>query len=349
MNHLSSSLKRQEISATLEDSLNGGRNTVIDVTADVNPILDFAHSAAKTLSECPRWLECRFLYDARGSALFEKICEQPEYYPTRTEAAILEEFAGEISKFTGPVTLFELGSGNSSKTRHILEAYLHEYGTARYVPVDFSRPALQRACASLIEWHPALKVVGMKGTYDCVFPYLNTLAPMLLIFLGSTLGNFYEEQDRSFWRNVAGSMKPGNYFLLGVDLIKDRYVLESAYNDEAGVSAEFTLNLFERMNRELRAGIDMARVRHAARFSSLRNRIEIFGHFLKGQRIYIRPLKKHFDISEGEFVCVEISRKFHLQQLVPHLLKFGFKTRRIFTDSRQWFALLLMERTGRSG
>jgi L-histidine N-alpha-methyltransferase len=337
-------VKKSEISHRLHLALNGGKNSIIDATEDMNPALDFAHSASRTLSEKPKWLECRFLYDANGSALFERICEQPEYYPTRKEEAILRECAVEISKTTGTVTLVEFGSGNSAKTRQIFSAYSRINGPVRYVPIDVSRSALQHACADIAQWNPDIKVAAIKGTYECAFPFLKELSPVLVIFLGSTIGNFNEVQDRLFWLNVSRCLSERDFFLLGVDLVKDTNILEAAYNDKAGVTAAFTLNLFDRMNKELKAGIDLEHLRHVARFSHVRNQIEIFAHFNREQRLRIKPTKASFAISAGESVSVEISRKFQLDELVPRLASYGFGTRRIFTDSENWFALLLLEK-----
>jgi L-histidine N-alpha-methyltransferase len=340
----SSILKEKDLHSRLDSALQSGCNTVIEAAEDMNPVLDFAHSAARTLADHPKWLECRFLYDFRGSALFEEICRQPEYYPTRTEAAILREHADEISEATGPITLVELGSGNSLKTLRIFSSYLKMNGSVRYVPIDVSKAALRRACLEIGAWSPSVRVAGIKGTYECAFPLLRYLSPALVIFLGSTVGNFNEEQDRLFWQNISRCLSPGDFFLLGVDLLKETHLLEAAYNDKAGASAAFTLNLLERMNCELKAGIDMAHTRHVAHFSALKSRIEIFAEFEREHCLRIKPLKKCFRVLAGEQINVEISRKFCLKTLAPRLESYRFKTRRVFTDANNWFAVLLLER-----
>jgi L-histidine N-alpha-methyltransferase len=337
--------QQDNFASLLNAALIGGSSTILDATEDINPSLDFAWSAARTLSDHPKWLECRFLYDAKGSKLFDKICEQPEYYPTRVEAEILRQNAAEITKITGPVTLVELGSGSSLKTRHIFSAYLGANHGVRYVPIDVSKSALLQACEDIRNWNPAVRVAGIKGTYECAFPYLRALSPVLVIFLGSTIGNLNEMQESLFWRSLSRHLSPGDFFLLGIDLVKEKEILEAAYNDKAGVSAAFTLNLFERMNRELKTGIDMAHVRHVAHFSPTKSRIDILGHFEREQYIRIKPLKKNFCVAAGERIHVEISRKFSLDDLKPRLESYGFKTSRVFTDDDNWFALLLLERT----
>jgi len=338
-----------DIAARLNHILKSNGNAIIDAADDVDPLLDFASSAARTLGDSPKWLECRFLYDARGSELFERICELPEYYLTRTEATVLSRHAADIGRLTGPVTLVELGSGSSVKTKHIFSAYLAQYGLTWYVPVDVSRVALQRASDAIERQHPAVSVAGINGTYECAFPFLKELAPVMVVFLGSTLGNFHEEQDTAFWETMSRYLLPGDFFLLGADLVKDIQTLEAAYNDAEGVTAEFTKNLFERMNRELGSEIDVTQVEHVARFSPGRSRIEIHARFNTEQQICISPFNKSFGVSAGEHIHVEISRKFRLERLIPRLASFGFETIRAFIDERNWFSLLLLQRVGENG
>jgi L-histidine N-alpha-methyltransferase len=339
----------EDIATRLNNILKTKRNGIIIVGQDEDPLLDFASSAARTLSSSPKWLECRFLYDARGSELFDQICKLPEYYLTRTESSLLGKHVSDISKLTGPVTLVEFGSGNSVKTQNIFSAYLGRYGLTRYVPVDVSRVALQQASDDIEERHPSVCVAGINGTYDCAFPFLKELSPVMVIFLGSTLGNFYEEQEAAFWKTMSRCLAPKDFILLGADLVKDVKTLEAAYNDADGVTASFTLNLFERMNRELGSGIDLSQVEHVARFSAKRNRVEIFARFNTDQQIRISPLNKSYSVLAGECIHVEISRKFRLETLVARLASFGFETVKVFTDERKWFSLLLLQKAPHNG
>ena len=303
---------------------------------------------AAGLTDSPRWLPCRFLYDARGSALFEEITRQPEYYLTRAEESILVRHAPEIRELTGPATLIELGSGSSRKTGHLLAAYVLGTPRVRYVPIDVSDSALRSAAHSLGEAHPRVEVVGIVGTYQSAFPLLGEHSPCLLLFLGSTIGNFETGESVEFWRSIARSLPAGDHFLLGVDLVKDRATLEAAYNDRARVSDRFTRNLFERMNRELGAGVDVESVEHVARYNEELQRMEIFARFLCDQEVRIAPLGQRISIRAGEMVLTEISRKFVLEDVEQHARVFGLEPVRSFTDRDRRFGLLLMRRTEKS-
>jgi len=314
------------------------------VRPDRDAILGFARAAAVGLTDTPRWLPCQYLYDAKGSALFEEITRQPEYYPTRTEAGILERHAADIRDATGPVSLIELGSGSSVKTSHLLSAYAKAGGPVTYVPVDVSAAALERARARIGRLHPTVRVDGIVGRYDEAFPRFRRHSPAMVLFLGSTIGNFNHGESVSFWQRVSRELAPGDYFLLGADLVKDVSVLEAAYNDAAGITAAFTLNVFARMNRELGAGIDLDRLEHVARYNEDWQRVEIFARFNSKQTVRIEPLDSAVEIAAGEMVMVEISRKFLLRDLTSHLATFGFAVRQVYTDDRRWFGLLLLQK-----
>lgn len=304
--------------------------------------LDFARAVALGLSDAPRWLPARFLYDTAGSALFERICDLPEYYLTRTEAGILARAAAEVRRLTGPVTLIELGSGSAAKTDHLLRAYARSGDAVRYVPVDVSASILRLAAERIEDQFPSVNVSGVNGEYEVAFPLLAQYAPSLLLFLGSTLGNLNHAESVVFWRRVAAAMPRGSYLLVGADLVKDPAVLHAAYNDAAGVTGQFTLNLFARMNRELDAGLDLRRIEHVARWNAEWQRVEVFGRFASTQRLRIRPLGLEVTIRAGEQVMTEISRKFILPRLTAYLACFGFRLVRAFTDDREWFAVLLL-------
>jgi L-histidine N-alpha-methyltransferase len=311
---------------------------------DPHGVLEFARAAAIGLTDTPRWLPCQYLYDARGSELFEEITRQPEYYPTRTEARILERHAAGIRDVTGPVTLLELGSGSSVKTSYLLSAYAEANGEVTYVPVDVSASALDQAGERIARRHPTVRVRGIVGRYEDAFPRLREHSPILAVFLGSTIGNFNHNESSAFWRRVSDALAPGDYFLLGADLVKDKAVLEAAYNDAAGATAAFTNNLFGRMNRELDAGIDVERVEHVARYNETWQRIEIFGRFRTAQTVRIAPMGLAVEIPEGDMVMIEISRKFLLADLKRYLACFGLVAQRVFTDEREWFGLLLLQK-----
>jgi L-histidine N-alpha-methyltransferase len=310
--------------------------------------MDFARGVAEGLRERPRRVDCRFLYDERGSELYERITAQPEYYPTRTEAAILDDHAHRLPRLTGPVTLVELGSGSSVKTRTLLDVYGACASPVRYVPVDVSGAALSMAGDTIDEPGCGVQFIGVHGRYEDVFPLLRHTSPCMVMFLGSTIGNFDEQAQEEFFDGLAAHLDEGDFVLLGVDLVKDPAVIEAAYNDAAGVTADFNRNVFARMNRELGADIDVEAIVHEARWNPARRRIEIDALFTKDQRIRVAPLGETYVVDGGERVRVEISRKFSLSDLRPRLETHGFTVRNVLSDPRGWFALLVMQRRRRA-
>ncbi len=306
-------------------------------------LLRFAKDVDHGLSASSRFLDCRYLYDEHGSELFENICEQPEYYPTRTEESILRRHARNIAEETGQVTLVELGAGVSSKTRHLLRAYCTSEARARYVAVDVSESALEKGEQSITKELPDVEFHAVCTTYEHSFPILPHLGKTMLVFLGSTAGNFSEREFSSFFACAAAHLTRGDYLLLGIDLHKDTKTLEAAYNDAAGVSAAFTRNLFARINRELGAEIDLDAIAHRAHYNARDQQIEICAEFLSDQEIHIAPLGVRHQIAAGERIHTELSRKFSLSPLRKGLAEIGLCPVRVFTDSRDWFAVLLLE------
>ncbi len=329
---------------TFDSAVHDQQNVVLQAGSLQDPVKDFAASVCEGLEKHPRQLECRFLYDARGSELYEKICAQPEYYLTRTEAEILQKYAFEISGETGSCHLVELGSGSSVKTDYLLSAYQAHYGNICYTPIDISATALWSAGKAIINKRPAVQVVGIHGTYNDSFQLLGCSSPALVIFLGSTLGNFNEPEERQFWQDISQHMQAGDYFLLGVDLAKDVHILEAAYNDSAGITAAFTKNYVARMNRELGSSVDLNRIQHVAYFNPEKSRMEIYLRFTAAQTIKVEPLQKVFSVAEGERLQLEISRKFHLPELKRHLETYGFAPVKIYTDAKNWFGLILFRK-----
>ncbi len=308
------------------------------------PGLEFGLAVARGLSDIPRRLDSRYLYDAHGSQIFENICRQPEYYLTRTEAAILTAAAGDIAGRTGEVTLIELGSGSSIKTQILLDAYAAAYGSAGYRPVDVSASILKQAEKEISARFPTAKVEAINGTYDEAFPLIASLSPAMLLFLGSTAGNLDSIEAAHFWGKVSRSLQTGDYCLLGIDINEDPKSLHDAYNDVAGHSAAFTRNLFARMNRELGSSIDTGSIDHLARYVPRWRRVEIFAGFNRSQQIDIAPLDSSFRIGSGEIILTEVSRKFRLSQMVPYLCTFGLNAERIYTDRGRRFAVLLLKK-----
>ena len=306
----------------------------------------FAQSVVRGLADHPRWLHCRYLYDARGSELFERITEQPEYYPTRTETALLAHHAREIRSVVGAPALVELGSGSSAKTRHLLDAWVDE--PARYVSVDVSRAALEASCAALAREYRGLAIRGIAASYERALPLLRELSPVMLVFLGSTIGNFNPQELGDFLERVSAALAVGDHFLLGIDLVKDVRTLEAAYNDRAGVTAAFTRNLFARMNRELGTQLDLEAIEHVAHYNDRLDRIEIFARFTREAVIALPELGRRFRMAPGEMIMTEISRKFRADEMAATAARYALDTVQTFTDPNKAFALLLMRKRGRS-
>jgi len=304
----------------------------------------FAQSIVRGLSDTPRWLSCRYLYDAEGSDLFEAITRQPEYYLTRTEDRLLAAHAAELRERTGPSTLVELGSGSSAKTRHLLRAWTAGGRRACYVPVDISREMLEASAAALDSEFPMLDVRALAGTYEQAFTRLREFSPFVLLFLGSSLGNLDRTETAAFLERVAAGLSPGDHLLLGLDLVKDPATLEAAYNDAAGVSAAFTRNLFARMNRDLGTALDLDAIQHVAYWNESRERIDIFARFMRSAVIDLPELGRRFRLAAGEMVLTEVSRKFRLAEMTAVGARHGFDTVATFSDAAYPFALQLLRR-----
>jgi L-histidine N-alpha-methyltransferase len=342
--HYESYLNHNSLCETFDAALQKNQNLVIQAGSLQDPVQSFAVSVCKGLEKQPRQLECRFLYDAHGSELYEKICSQPEYYLTRAEAEILQQYAGEISRETGPCHLIELGSGSSVKTDYLLSAYQAQHTNVCYTPIDISATALKMAGKAIIANKPDVQVVGIHGTYNDSFQLIRHTSPALVVFLGSTLGNFNEEEEHEFWQEISQHMQIGDYLLLGVDLVKDIPIIEAAYNDAAGITAAFTRNYFTRMNRELGSSLDLDQIKHVAFFNPEKSRMEIYLKFTEAQKIFIESLQKTFSVAEGEMLQVEISRKFHLPAVKDCLKAHGFQTLQTYTDDKSWFGLILFQK-----
>lgn len=312
------------------------------MSADQGRSLEFALSVAKGLESFPRRLECRYIYDDHGSRLFERICEQPEYYLTRAERDILLDAADDIAKLTGEASLIEFGSGNSAKTRILLDAYARRYGSVHYVPVDVSDVILEQAKCELAETSPAARVEPFHGTYDEAFHLFESFSPLMFLFLGSNVGNLNIAEAVDFWGRISDNLRKGDYCLLGIDITDDVDILHAAYNDAAGYSAEFTRNIFARMNREWGASIDTDFIEHVARYNEEREQVEIFAKFNRTQELNIAPLGRSVVLKKNELVLTEISRKFRLEKIVPYLELFGLRTRKVFIGESSRFAVLLL-------
>jgi gamma-glutamyl hercynylcysteine S-oxide synthase len=290
--------------------------------------LAFALSVAQGLDSRPRRLDASYLYDATGSALFERITEQPEYYLTRAEDRLLQAHAVEIREAAGPGMLVELGSGASLKTQRLLDAWTLA-GSSSYVPVDVDAQAIEQACIALRQRYPdpaRLSLRGIAATYERALGALRGSEPMTIAFLGSSLGNLGWKEYPAFCELVADALSPGDHFLVGLDLVKSPARLEAAYNDAAGVTAAFTRNLFARMNRDLHTRIPESAIEHVAYYDIERERVEIFAQALEEFSIHVAPLGRDFRIARGERILTEVSHKFRPAAFIATVERFGLRS-----------------------
>jgi L-histidine N-alpha-methyltransferase len=297
--------------------------------------------ALRGLTATPKELPPKWFYDERGSLLFEEITRLPEYYPTRRERSILEERAGEIARLTEANTLIEPGSGSSEKTRLLLDAMVATGRLRRFVPFDVSEEALRASAALINEEYPEVEVHGVVGDFEHHLSLLPEGRRRLFAFLGSSIGNLTGDQRASFLSTLHGLLGPGEALLLGADLVKDPVRLEAAYNDAAGVTAAFNLNVLRVLNGELRAGFDAAAFEHVARWDPEREWIEMLLRSRRDQVVRIADLGLDVHFARGELMRTEISDKFRREGLTAELRAAGFDVRHWWTDCDGDYALVL--------
>jgi L-histidine Nalpha-methyltransferase len=284
----------------------------------------------------------KHFYDARGAELFDRICELPEYYPTRTERAILEARAAQIVERTGAAEIVELGSGTAAKTRILLDA-MQDAGTLRrYVPLDVTEHMILATASSLVEEYPGLLVHGIVGDFERHLHHLPpALGPRLVAFLGGTIGNFTPGSRRRFLRGLAKAMGPDDHLLLGTDLVKDPAVIEAAYDDSQGVTAEFNRNVLHVVNRELDADFDVDSFEHVAFFDREREWIEMRLRAASRQNVHIGALGLDVVFEPREELRTEISAKFTAERLRGDLAAAGLELEEMYRDDDELFAVSL--------
>ena len=284
----------------------------------------------------------KHFYDARGAELFDRICELPEYYPTRAERAILEQHARELSALTGAAELVELGSGTAAKTRVLLDA-LHAAGTLeRYIPVDVTESMVRECAAELTGEYPGLRVHGVIGDFERHLDQVpNAIGPRIVAFLGGTIGNFPPASRRRVLREIARLLGPEDYLLMGTDLVKDPEILEAAYDDAQGVTAEFNRNVLRVLNRELGADFEPEDFEHVALFDREHEWIEMRLRARREHTTLVRNLDLAVHFDAGEEMRTEISAKFTPERLEGDLSAAGMELVRWFTDPEELFALTL--------
>lgn len=324
---------------------NQGEKVEIKYLPNISPIQENGEDVIKGLTSNPKVLPPKYFYDHTGSLLFEKICQLPEYYPTRTETEILTNFASEIASVTGICELVELGSGSSTKTRLLLSAYENLGKPWRYIPIDVSGEMLENSSLKLETEYPTLSILGLVGTYEQALLHLpaKELPSRMIIFLGSSLGNFTQEKcDRLFYE-VRDVLQEGDYFLLGIDLQKSVSILEAAYNDAQGVTAEFNLNMLSHLNSRFQGNFDLNKWHHKAIYNQALNQIEMYLYCRQKHQVSLQTLDLSIDFTDKDFILTEISRKFDLEEMKDFLQSHGLDTVQIWTDEKQWFGLILAQ------
>ncbi len=298
------------------------------------------------LRQSQKTLPPKYFYDAYGSRLFEDICQQPEYYLTRTEAQILRTHAADIVRQTAGASLVELGSGSSVKTRLLFDEYQRRDHLLHYVPIDISASMLEETARGLLTDYPTMSIEALATDYLAGLTVLPNTRPRLVLFLGSNLGNFSPTEQTELFQHLAAYLHPGDQFLLGLDLRKSVEVLEAAYNDAAGVTADFNINILRHINRELQADFNLAQFSHLAFYNQELHQIEMHLKSEVAQEVTITALDLTVSFQVGETIHTEISRKFDAQEVKEQLIGHGFQYQSQWTDPDNRFLLNLFRYTG---
>jgi L-histidine N-alpha-methyltransferase len=318
------------------------------VAAAIDVLLDdeqreqsLSADARAGLTATPKSLPSKWLYDGRGSELFERITELPDYYLTRAERSILEARADEIAARTRAETLVELGSGSSRKTRLLLDALAAAATLRRFVAFDVSEPALRESTAQLVREYPEVEIRGVVGDFERHLDALPQWPRRLVAFLGSSIANFSPEQRAEFLRTIRSLLREGEFFLVGLDLVKDAARLEAAYNDPDGLAAAFSANVLAVLNRELGADVDLDGFEHVARWDAEHEWMQMALRARRPQRVSIPALGLEVEFAEGEELQTQISAKFRRERFADELRCAGLAEAGWWTDEAGDFALAL--------
>ncbi|MFC1583074.1 L-histidine N(alpha)-methyltransferase [Candidatus Neomarinimicrobiota bacterium] len=305
---------------------------------------NFADDVRNGLSAPRKYIPYVYFYDDRGSRLFEEICRQPEYYPTRAETEILQMYSAEIANLINKnAVLIELGSGNSIKTRYLIEAFLERHGNAHYIPIDVSDTILEASAADLRSHYSHLTIEPVVARYDDGLARIEEThqEPKLVLWLGGSIGNLGQKEAAAFLNNIVLGLTRHDQLLVGIDLFKDKSVLESAYNDSAGVTAEFNLNMLNRINNELGGNFNLGNFSHQAIFNEAAGRIEMYLRSNLAQTIRIADLDLDIELADGELIHTENSYKYKLKEIETLGYRIGRRLKKQWLDSKRRFSLNL--------
>ena len=306
----------------------------------------FAEEISYSLNQNSKFINPKFFYDKKGSELFESICLLPEYYPTRTEISILKKLKHDLPSYLDEnIKLVELGSGTSVKTRLILDIFTKLQPKTEYLPIDISE-ILTESSEQLLKDYDTLHITGIIDTYEGGLEFLKSYDDKknLILFLGSSFGNFTPDDGKLFLEKIFSTMKSGDLFLIGLDLVKNKNILESAYDDSQGVTAKFNLNVLSRINDELDADFDINNFSHYSIYNENAQRIEMNLKSLVSQSVIIGKSNLSLNLDKGELIHTEYSHKYHISQIKKLLSDVGFEFKNMWLDDEKHFSLTLVSK-----
>ena len=306
----------------------------------------FAQELSSSLDQKQKSIHPKFFYDKKGSQLFEEICKLPEYYLTRTEIGILTQLYDKLpSHLNGDFRLVELGSGSSKKTRILLSILERLHKHIEYFPIDISK-ILKESSTILLDDYENLHITGIIDNYESGLEFMKNYdnKKNLIVFLGSSFGNFSYENGLTFLQKINSSMKKGDLFLIGLDLVKDKTVLERAYNDSQDVTAKFNLNVLSRINSELDSNFNIGKFAHHVIYNENQNRVEIYLRSLENQTVNISKASLTLEIKQDELIHTENSCKYTIPKIKEILLTTDFQIRDIWYDKMKHYCLVLFSK-----
>ena len=306
----------------------------------------FAEEISYSLNQNSKSINPKFFYDRKGSELFESITSLPEYYPTRTEISILKKLKHDLPSYLDEnMNLVELGSGASVKTRLILDIFTKLQAKTEYFPIDISE-ILTESSEQLLKDYDSLHITGIIDTYEGGLEFLKNYDDKknLILFLGSSFGNFTPDDGKLFLKKIFSTMNSDDLFLIGLDLVKDKHILESAYDDSQGITAKFNLNVLSRINDELDADFDLDNFSHYSIYNETDQRIEMNLKSLVSQSVIIAKSNLSLNFNENELIHTEYSHKYHVSQIKTLLINVGFKIKHVWLDERKHFSLTLVSK-----
>ena len=306
----------------------------------------FVEELSLSLNQKHKSIDPKFFYDKKGSKLFEDICKLPEYYLTRTEISILTQLQDKLPTYMNEeFRLVELGSGSSYKTRILISILENMHKQIEYFPIDISK-ILKESAVTLLDDYENLRMTGIIDTYESGLDFVKNYDSKknLIVFLGSSFGNFDYEPGLRFLDKINSSMKDDDLFLIGLDLVKDKDVLEYAYNDSHGITAQFNLNVLSRINSELDSNFNVDKFAHHAVYNEAENRVEIYLRSLENQTVNITKAGIALKIKQNELIHTENSYKYTIPKIKEMFSSTGFRIRDMWFDEKHYFCLILLSK-----